>query len=85
MSGGTSGGNSTTYPGDDLHPVSHAGPAQFLGRELWDYLVFNDRDFSSVAELLLVPGCPPGLFTKQFAEFAPSQINAANIFGLSRR
>ena len=29
---------------------------------------------------MLVPGCPPGLFTKQFVEFAPSQINAANIF-----
>ena len=29
---------------------------------------FNDRDFTSVAELLLVPGCPPGLFTKQFVE-----------------
>lgn len=48
--------------------------------ENWDYFVFNDRDFTSVAELLLVPGCPPGLFTKQFVEFAPSQINAANIF-----
>ena len=48
--------------------------------ENWDYLVFNDRDFSSVAELLLVPGCPPGLFTKQFVEVAPSQMNAANIF-----
>ncbi len=41
------------------------------GAENWDYFVFNDRDFSSVAELLLVPGCPPGLFTKQFVEFAP--------------
>ncbi len=49
--------------------------------ENWDYFPFNDRDFSSVAELLLVPGCPPGLFTKQFVEFAPSQMNAANIFG----
>ena len=48
--------------------------------ENWDYFVFNDRDFSSVAELMLVPGCPPGLFTKQFVEFAPSQMNAANIF-----
>ena len=38
--------------------------------ENWDYFVFNDRDFSSVAELLLVPGCPPGLFRQQFAEFA---------------
>jgi large repetitive protein len=50
--------------------------------ENWDYLVFNDRDFSSVAELMLVPGCPPGLFTKQFVEFAPSQFNAANIFSV---
>jgi hypothetical protein len=36
--------------------------------EDWDYFVFNDRDFNSVAELLLVPSSPPGLFTKQFAE-----------------
>ena len=40
--------------------------------EPWDYFPFNDRDFTSVAELLLVPGCSPGLFTKQFVEFAPS-------------
>jgi hypothetical protein len=37
----------------------------------WDFFPFHDRDFTSVAELLLVPGCPPGLFTKQFIEFAP--------------
>lgn len=36
----------------------------------WSNLPFHDRDFSSVAELLLVPGCPPGLFTKQFVEEA---------------
>ena len=42
--------------------------------------MFNDRDFTSVAELLLVPGCPPGLFTKQFVEFAPSYANIASIF-----
>ncbi len=36
--------------------------------EPWDFFPFNDRDFNSVAELLLVPGAPPGLFTKQFAE-----------------
>jgi hypothetical protein len=41
------------------------------GSEPWDYFPFNDRDFTSVAELMLVPGCPPGLFTKQFAELAP--------------
>ena len=34
----------------------------------WSHFPFNDRDFTSVAELLLVPGCPPGLFTKQFVE-----------------
>jgi len=34
----------------------------------WEYFPFHDRDFASVAELLLVPGCPPGLFTKQFVE-----------------
>ena len=48
--------------------------------EPWDYFPFNDRDFTSVAELLMVPGCPPGLFTKQFAEFAPSSTNVTNIF-----
>jgi hypothetical protein len=37
----------------------------------WDYWPFLDRDFSGLAELLLVPGCPPGLFTKRFAESAP--------------
>ena len=36
----------------------------------------HDRDFTGVAELMLVPGCPPGLFTKQFAEFAPSRSNS---------
>ena len=40
--------------------------------EPWDYFPFHDRDFTGVAELMLVPGCPPGLFTKQFAEFSPS-------------
>ena len=48
--------------------------------ELWDYFPFIDRDFTSVAELLMVPGCPPGLFTKQFTEFAPSSANVTGIF-----
>jgi hypothetical protein len=43
--------------------------------EPWDYLPFNDRDFTSVAELMLVPGCSPGLFTKQFVEFCPTDGN----------
>jgi len=50
--------------------------------EPWDYLPFHDRDFTSVAELLLVPGSPPGLFTKQFAEFAPSYASIASVFSL---
>jgi large repetitive protein len=50
------------------------------GAEPWDYFPFNDRDFTSVAELLLVPGCSPGLFTKQFVEFPPSFGNVTNIF-----
>ena len=48
--------------------------------EPWDYFPFNDRDFTSVAELMLVPGCPPGLFTKQFVEFSPAADNVAKIF-----
>jgi hypothetical protein len=48
--------------------------------EIGDYLPFHDRDFTSVAELMLVPGCPPGLFTKQFIEFAPSFNNVESIF-----
>ena len=39
--------------------------------EPWDYFPFNDRDFTSVAELTLVPGCPPGLFAEQFVELTP--------------
>ncbi len=50
--------------------------------EPWEYFPFNDRDFTSVAELMLVPGCPPGLFTKQFVEFAPSLNTATNVFGV---
>jgi large repetitive protein len=48
--------------------------------ENWDYFPFLDRDYTSVAELLLVPGCSPGLFTKQFVEFAPSFNNITNVF-----
>ncbi|WP_406701087.1 hypothetical protein V5E97_20090 [Singulisphaera sp. Ch08] len=44
------------------------------GDEVWDYLPFNDRDFTSVSELLMVPGCPPGLFTKQFVEQSPEIV-----------
>jgi hypothetical protein len=47
--------------------------------EPWDYLPSHDRDFTGVAELLLVPGCPPGLFIRQFAEFAPSR-NSPGLF-----
>jgi len=66
----------TLYPGSTTPPNS-----PYLN-EPWDYFPFNDRDFTSVAELLMVPGCPPGLFTKQFAEFAPSSTNVTSIFGM---
>ncbi|MGO9921897.1 MAG: hypothetical protein ACLQIB_45285 [Isosphaeraceae bacterium] len=48
--------------------------------ETWDYVPFHDRDFTSVGELMLVPASPPGLFTKQFVEFAPSQQNLFTFF-----
>ena len=44
--------------------------------EPWDFFPFNDRDFTNVGELMLVPGCPPGLFTKQFVENPPSSFLA---------
>src|SRR5208337_464614 len=68
-------------PGGTVN-LGSAGPpvVQPYLNEPWDYFPFNDRDFTSVAELLMVPGCPPGLFTKQFAEFAPSSANVTNIF-----
>jgi hypothetical protein len=58
------------------------GPAPPPGStaDPWNFFVFNDRDFTSVAELMLVPGSPPGLFTKQFVEYAPSWANVTNIF-----
>jgi hypothetical protein len=40
--------------------------------EYWDLFPFHDRDFTSPFELTLVPGVAPGMFTKHFAEFAPS-------------
>ena len=73
-------GRATTNPATNA--MYHTLGTTNDSAENWDYLVFNDRDFSSVAELMLVPGCPPGLFTKQFVEFAPSQTNAADIFSL---
>jgi len=45
----------------------------------WNRFVFNDREFMSPAELMLVPGCPPGLFTKLFAEFEPTAGNVKPI------
>ena len=70
----TTGQNSTTYY--STNPIYHTLGIPNDQAEPWDYFPFHDRDFTGVAELLLVPGCPPGLFTKQFAEFAPSQSNS---------
>ena len=62
-------GNATT-------PIYHTLGIANDQAEPWDYFPFHDRDFTGVAELMLVPGCPPGLFTKQFAEFAPSRTTS---------
>jgi hypothetical protein len=58
------------------NPVYHTLGSAASPGEPWDYFPFHDRDFTSVAELMLVPGCPPGLFTKQFVESAPSSTFA---------
>jgi hypothetical protein len=68
---GLSNGKPTTYY--STNPVYHTLGIANEQAEPWDYFPFHDRDFTGVAELMLVPGCPPGLFTKQFAEFAPSR------------
>ena len=69
---GSTGKNSTP------NPVFHTLGIANDQAEPWDYFPFHDRDFTGVAELMLVPGCPPGLFTKQFAEFAPSRTSSGN-------
>jgi hypothetical protein len=59
-------GNATTSPGivaTVYHSINQINP---IRDPSWDYIPFHDRDFMSPAELLLVPGCSPGLFTKQF-------------------
>ena len=69
------------YGGVSSTPAIYQGLGKGLGGgtgDNWDYLPFHDRDFSSVAELMLVPGCPPGLFTKQFVEVRAQLINAAH-------
>ena len=60
------------------HPIYHTLGIANDQAEPWDYFPFHDRDFTGVAELMLVPGCPPGLFTKQFAEFAPSRSSSGH-------
>ena len=60
----TTGGATTTTAGFYQTIDSEGSPKDTS----WCPLVINDRDFTSVAELLMVPGCPPGLFTKQFVE-----------------
>ena len=56
---------------NDVSDIGGATPAY----EVWDFMPFNDRDYVSVAELMLVPACPPGLFTKQFVEVPPDVLN----------
>lgn len=74
---------STNYGYFGIKPITPTtGIYHTLGKvndssENWDYFPFHDRDFMSVAELALVPGCPPGLFTKQFVENAPLNFSAS--------
>jgi len=51
-------------------------------KDPWDYFPFHDRDFTSLYELTLVPGCPPGLFTKQFVENVPGNVAQWPRYGL---
>ena len=73
-------GSTTRYDQDPTHysTIYHTLGIANDQAEPWDYFPFHDRDFTGVAELMLVPGCPPGLFTKQFAEFAPSRTSSGH-------
>ena len=73
---------------DSTNPIYHTlgEHRQTTQAETWDYLPSDDRDFyRGVAELMLVPGCPPGLFTKQFAEFAPRKARNQSVAFSPRR
>jgi hypothetical protein len=69
-------------PGEALLPnkkitksiFSTIGTGNIPADNIWDQLHFLDRDFQSVAEVLMVPVTPPGLFTKKFVENAPPAI-----------
>lgn len=62
----------TPVPKYSTEVIHHTlGAANSVRDTSRDLVPFHDRDFASVAELLTVPGCPPGLFTKQFCEFVP--------------
>ncbi len=71
-----SSGSSTSvgrYGGQDItEPIAHTlGRPNRPAETDWDYVPFLDRDFTSLVEMMLVPRCAPGLFTKKFAEQAP--------------
>jgi large repetitive protein len=62
-----------TTPGI-YHSLGRKDPAAAIAGNYdtyWDYFPFNDRDFTGVIELTMVPSCSPGLFTKQFCELPP--------------
>ena len=82
VSDGTTSGDTNTHyigykvAGVDTPLVADAKMRHTIGttnanREDWSLFQFNDRDFQSVAELLQVPGCGPGQFTKMFVENPP--------------
>jgi len=66
---GVYGSKTTTYSTDKIYHT--LGQKNSVFDNARDYFPFNDRDYTSVIELLSVPATSPGLFTKQFAEVAP--------------
>ncbi|MBI1323879.1 hypothetical protein GC170_11945 [bacterium] len=72
---GYTGQNKTLVSDERMRHTIGDGNAR---SETWELLPFADRDFQSVAELLLVPSVGPGRFTKMFVENQPQ-------LGLGRR
>ncbi|WZO97201.1 hypothetical protein EP7_004224 [Isosphaeraceae bacterium EP7] len=66
--------NVATTPNTPLI-LSTLGAGNIPSDPNWERFTFLDRDFQSVAEILMVPVTPPGLFTKRFVENAPPALN----------
>ena len=65
---------STTATNRDL---PHPGGSPTTTTKAGIICPFNDRDFTSVAELMLVPGCPPGSSPSNSPKFAALAANSS--------